>query len=952
MSLKLNGLSPKPPSALLILGCRLFVLGGLGFWLVACGGARDESAQEASATADPTPTPYLDAGTRAAVLSLTGQPALTETVFAGSRPAAVPSVLLPEPPLPPPNLEPMRLGAVSVERIVRPHSGAASRFSSARLGDYVLQNEHVTLIFASVEPEALKPGVPPRPEARQWHRPGALIDVMIEGDRMDFLTEFTQGVGLALTDPMVEYGRAEFVQRDKEVRATDEPGWPRELPAALGLRLAGWVPGAADTRIETTYWLAAGERRVHVESRLAGPAAAAVELADVGDWGGGAVLLDKFGLAPGGTGLYHNLQWYAVNAGYQTIGVSASGEPLRGFFHERKSRVQALGETAEATAPLLDRWLFFARGDYADATDQIFEQAGPEWGHGVLAGRVVDPRGEPVADSWVTVLWYERSSGQPLDRRPFTRIRTDREGHYRAALPEGRYFVVAGARSRFSARPEGGVETGIRILPGQEERKALYLGPPARLRLKVADSRSKRTLPARVQLTPLGVPAENTLFRASDSALGYYDSFYVPPQGAVVELYAGRWLLRVSHGPRYDAVEREIDLAWETDQLVLLELPETSPTPGWIGLEIGAMTRATPDCAVSDLDAVLMAAAEGAEWIVSGDWERLTDLAPAIARSGLAEFIGSSRGFRTWHPSRPDWGTFLIYPVAADALDPAQARAQWYGAADSFEFVAALRSLYPGALIETVNPYSDRDGYFFLPGKNSAQMGYDEREEPLELDIDAVNLFEPHGYWSFVTQKTFYFANAHRGRWYLPAPVSVTRAPLASEPGYPRLLARTGETRPARLSETQVFEALRTGQWQLTSGPFVDLTLEGSQAGDVLTATGTLKGSIRVTAPSWVRAEQITVCKEGVNVWKEFMVIETESNERYRSEFDLEMRPQEKRGKDTAVNAIILGAENLDPVVPAYGGPGILSLAMTGPIIVDTNGNGVWDPPRYEDKGI
>lgn len=830
-----------------------------------------------------------------------------------------------------PQLPSIQLGELSLGLVAGPEQTPPGPFASSRTGDYVLQNDHVALFFCDVGP-ARPPGKSLEDQRTgAFRHPGALIDLRIGDASVDFLGRFQQGIGIDDASSSITYRHVEFL----DASDTDQQ--------ALAIRFVGDHQGAGgNSEIETTYRLAAGETFATVESRyLSGDRS--VPIADHADWGPGVVLAEDLGPAPGNTGAFAESRWYAARGGGTAIGIAGDGARTRGYFRTNQTRVQ--GPESTDSDSIYRRRIFFGTGRFSEVTDQIFAHPSMNTPTGTFTGTIIDEVSRPVATGWVNVIAYDQDDAS-RGRWLITQIRTDADGRFSAVLPEGRYFVGSASQSR---RVSIG-QRGIVIEPGKAVEREVKTRPTSVLKVRVIDSETKQPLAARVRFAAIA-PTQAFRIDSVNSPAGYVDSFYVPPQGGSLEMPAGKWDLRVTKGIRYD-LERmtaETSAGEETSLTVILK--KSSPTPGWLGLEVGAMTLATPGSALSAEDILLMAAGEGLDWIVSGDWETITDFGPTIEQKGLSDVLGSSRGFRTRLPSRPELGNFLIYPVAADAPDPAQAREQWANFDTPSEFLATLRELYPGALIECITPYSDHHGYFYIPDKNPYTMAYHTRED-IDPSIDAINVLPPRDIYEFGFQKDFVFVSALRNRFHIPAPVSRTRVPLLSEPGYPRLLVRTGSSNPTKVAEDELFAAMKAGRWQITSGPFIDFEVEGRREGDRFESPDRLKGQVRVTAPNWADTSILDLCKEGMMSRRDGTdgaIYGT--SVRYNRRVDLRLYPQYKNDSDTLVNVVVQGSNTSDDALPTYGGPGVPSIAFTGPIVADTNANGQWDPPIYRDKG-
>lgn len=857
-------------------------------------------------------------------------------------------------------LPPLAVADASIRVMEHHYDVPGGPFAESRRGDYVLSNNYLTLVFASIEPMPdMTPSVPSKPTQK---RPlGALIDVMTEDHRADTLKSFSQAVGVTGEGGEIEYTEAVFVQRDGGA------GKGR----AVGLRLLAPAPGHPTATVQTTYWLAPGESRVEIETEVLN-ATRLVLISDLADWGPGQVIAPKFGVSSPTEGRIQEVAWFAVRAAEMSIGLATFEGAMHGWFRANITRTAPYKVDADGNKlSLRSRWLFFAGGDYSDVTDQIFRQVDQtrgtgETGFARLYGRlVVKATDEPTDQGKVEIYSYDPDTKGRTQIRLFTRVQPDAEGRYSVllpmmyvntelGLPEARYVVGSASRSRL-ARKMGLAPI---VHPGTELEFDINIGPPARLTVHVVDADSGEPLVGRVRIDPI-VPSRRALFESIIHPAGYQESFYVSREGTTIELAAlnsateGKWSLAATAGPEYDNGEQTVAVLWGRDDEVTISLKRSNPTEGWQGAQIGAMTRATRGCALTAEEVVLMAAGEGIDWLVSGDFEVLTDLAPAVKALALEDQIKTSRGFRTWLPGRPDWGSFLIYPVAADAPDPRAARSQWNRAKTATEFLATLRRLYPGALIEAANPYSDWDGYFYAPNRNVYEMAFEDLKDDIDTEIDAINVFPDRENWSFGYEKDFFFISTLRNRFYIPAPLSAARMSLLGEPGYPRLMIRTGTEDITRVTDEQLIESMKQGYWQVSSGPFIHFEVEGVTEGDTLASHGNkYTGRLRVTAPNWASSTAIDICKEGLmSERRAYTSGDVDSNVRHDVKINIETYPQYKGKADTLLSAIVTGATSLDPEVPAYGNPGVVSFAMTSPILADSNDDGKWDPPIYRDKG-
>lgn len=876
-----------------------------------------------------------------------------EKVIAKPGEEAEPDPALSQPPAPfdPAKLEPQAEGTASIDTVKHDYDTAAGPYVAAKRGDYVLRNENVALYFRAIERIANE-----REGGPQKNNPGALIDIRMTDLPVDFLVEYTQGVGTDFNDPVITYDYAEFVKGVPSDEA-ESGSITRALGQSVGLRVSGPLPDNSG-RIETTYWLAPGQTRAKIESKVLNTKKP-VTIADAVDWGAGGVVTDRMGTSPlTGKGSEFNVQWFAAKAGDVAVGVSTFPASMNGMFLGRNTRVAGYQEVGTSRVPFETRWLYFGTKNFSSVTDQIFLHSTPEQPYGFFRGKLLsDQTKTPAPDNYVKVLYYDKpTSGTKLDLRLFTQIQTDENGDFSAILPtltvnaetgqpEGRYALETGSRSRNFGKSV----MGIVVRPGHDTVRDTWVSEPGVLDIKVVDSRTKQPIPVRVQLEAIP-PTPNFQFDDIHTPDGFVDSVYVPAEGRKIELFQGRWDLTITGGLRYDYVQKDIDIAFGSETKLEIELPMTAPTPGWVGLEIGAMTNATTGSVLSPEDVILMCAAEGIDWVISGDWETVTDFQPTIQKLNLQDRVGTSRGFRTHLPTHPEWGPFLIYPIAADAPDPKVAKAEWENLDSAEAFVSTLRRLYPGALIHSVNPFSPTDGYFFQKGRNIYELAYEPRDD-IDLTIDAINVFEPRKVWDFKEQKNFYFRTTLTDQDYVPAPVSSMRLPFASEPGYPRLLVYTGESDVRKINEADLFAAMKADRWQITTGPFIEYTVEGKMAGDMVSGGPEFDSHLKIVGANWVNTSTVDFCREGTMTDRTSSNIGADSNLRRDTSQKVSLVPHSKNNMDTMLNVMVLGTGNLEPAIPAHGGGGIGHFAISGPIIADTNSNNEWDPPSYRDIG-
>jgi len=913
-----------------------------------CGGEKAKPKDDKSTAANRTETEFT--GIADAVETNYVPPAAAPT------PVPIPQLKVDHPQIF--ELTPQSAGSASVGLLDNEMMGAAGLMGAGSIGDYVLANARSKYIFKAIKKrKAGEPLVVYLTFTNKRHE-GALVDVVLQETPVDFLDEFTQALGTEASAPVIDYDSVQFVRRD---------ALPTGEAEAVGIKFTGSLAKSEseEIRIETTYWLSSDSTRLDIHSQVISGDAQA-QITDFTNFGPANVLADIYGVPPRG-GAVLDIEWCAAQLGDMALGFGVAAGRLEAHFQGGSlARLLPYVQDGETRNHSASRSLFSAAGNFSAVTDQIFTQLNPGRPVGIFKGTVVDKDYlQPAPGTWADVYYYERADPQAVqNRRTFTRAAVDDNGNFQCTLPildaqagESRFFIGTGARSR----QFGLSERGIVLHPGETVERQMQVGRPAILNVRVVDSQTSESLAARIRFEaiPPTLPAN---FDNIESANGYADSFYVPRDGAKIEMNQGFYTLTASHGIIYNITKVDVETAWGFETEAVIALDKVNPTPGWVHLELGVLTRATPGCTLSARDAVLACAGEGLQWLVSGDMETITDLQPAVEELGMTDKIKTSRGFRTYLPKRPEWGNFIIYKLPADAPDPKLVRDQWRDMTDSEAFMATLRRLYPGSLIHVCFPWSyaigvisGGSGYFYQDRWNVYQMAFDDakRNEKLEMNVDSASMFPRRGGWQVAWERDFFYINTLRSRFIAPIPSNETRLPFLSEPGYPRTLLRTDTSGLHEVNEEAVFGALKSGRWQVTSGPFIEFKSDGRGEGDLYAPTDN-KAYARfgIRAPDWAPTTHVSLTLDGIMLWKE-----SDNSgagvqpDRFRFNGEVKLSPQFKENADTTIGAETLSEGPLADMLTRRPEARIPSFAVIGPIFADTNSNGLWDPPKYLHKG-
>jgi hypothetical protein len=855
----------------------------------------------------------------------------------------------------------------------------AGEMVTARAGDWRLSNKHLAFTFAAVDNTQTTGSFPVagwrNPEFRKNDRlPGALIDVALAGQPLDTLGSFTQGAGLDIDGPTIQYDTAQAVKR----------------AGMVGLRLEGSPFTNAPVRIETTYWLAADWNYLLIESRLLNLPAGIQPAAfcDVANWGEAFPFVPRKGYL--GSSKPQNMVaegLYASGGDASALLTTNDGTLLPGNLQGRPAITRTLWQgaalsSAPTTASLIQdkvstaamatvreqRWVEQRGAAMQPPPDGIWKRrlywaAGPNHAvralaqadlgipTGTISGQVKDDHNNLLPHAQLQVL-----TNIPAGHEKPELIcvgESDDEGNYQFHLPAGRYFVLP--VTRYNTNPYQMI-TSVDVVAGATVEKVSIRRTPARVHVRVVDDETSKPLEARLTLQRVG----GTYVLMTDSpasAQAYYSQAWCGPEGTTLDVPAGRNLIGAIRGIEYSFEDREIDLKEGQSGDLTIRLRRLSPIEGWTQLLPGLRTSATPGVMISAEDIVRLSAASGLQWVTSGDFDTITDLAPTVKKLKLEGRLRTSRGFRTAAPRHPEWGQFLIYPVSATAPDPATARKAWAKADTRHALLSALRKHYPGALIQSEEPWLAGGDGFIGFGEKSAFTAGGKPYLGEDLGLDAVNLFHSNRTWDSLANNYFYFSNQLLKRPYLYATAHDGRTLADATPGYPRLLIKNSGTQSP--TEKALFAAYQAGHYQLSSGPFIDFTVAGKGPGDVIPLDTTLPVKLRITAPNWAVINTFSIDKDGESQMKQILtpdietgrVIPIEETPRY-DEFTMkELRPY--KGKDTLLNATVRSGNSITERILRGGrpGPNLPATAFTGHMVIDRDNNQRFDPPNFMDRG-
>jgi hypothetical protein len=328
--------------------------------------------------------------------------------------------------------------------------------------------------------------------------------------------------------------------------------------------------------------------------------------------------------------------------------------------------------------------------------------------------------------------------------------------------------------------------------------------------------------------------------------------------------------------------------------------------------------------------------AEGLEVPVCSEHDHIGDFNPTIAKMGLQAHIQSLVGDEV---TTGLWGHFNAFPVTADTSRPNAGAMAWYGKSPGKLF-ADIRAAWPKALLQINHPRSAAFGYFRKVGFDPAAGTFTSKSD-WSPTFDAVEAFNASG-WDANETTTVpdWFSMLNRGLIHTVTGNSDSHAVHTHEVGYPRNYVKLSTDSPAKLNPAEFVTAIKAQRVVVSGGAFITASVDGKSLGETasLAKKGKATLTIKVQAPTWVDLDRLLVILGG-KVLKTVTLDSTTADPKnpvVRYNGTVELLP----AKDSWVVLVASGTKKLTPVVHDRQ-----PFAVTNPIFLDVDGNGVYDAP-------
>jgi hypothetical protein len=704
-------------------------------------------------------------------------------------------------------------------------------------------------------------------------------------------------------------------------------------------------------RIVTRYELAPGQRALLIRTTLVNEDDTPITGLDLGDaiqWGSAEKL--AIGREPGFKGDYTGpwLGAAGLSAAYAILGVgvgfgfdpSATADLVsnNGTAWSNATFARGVSIAPGAKVAYARAFVVAPRGDALGPATEVFYLRGGS--PGALAATLVDAAGAPIAPPEggrfvLTPVGVDKSAVSPLWLGVHGAAAS---GAVAGEVAPGRYLVgFSGAgRHDLAAVP-------VTIEAGQASAIKVAVTDAGALRVALVEHDSAgaaRPSPGKVQV----IDAASGLRIAPPALVG---------SDGVAEIPAapGRYRVVASRGPEFALAEETIAVESGKTSPLMLTFSRVLDTRGFIGCDLHQHSAPSADSGVSMRERVLSNAAEGVECAVASEHNAIVDMTPLVREAKLEPFFRSIIGDElTSDASREPFGHFNAFPLQ---VDPGDARGGAFPVRDrtAKEAIDAIRAVPGEHVIQVNHPRTGRTGYFdqshfdATTGAGTAP-GYDARFDAVEV-------------WSgrYVKERTQVLADLEAllraSHPVTPTANTDNHAIFGTEAGYPRTYVRVVDDDPARLDPADLVAGLRARRdVVLTNGPFVTMRLGAIEQGGL--ATLPKRGAtllVHVERAPWVDVSELVLRVGGVSqtiplagkLGSSGAIIDDVEVHLSRSSSGAAIKSKGLHAlvsNDTFVIAEVRGQRPLEPVLTGDAA-GILPFAMTAPLWIDADGDGL-----------
>lgn len=819
-------------------------------------------------------------------------------------------------------------GRINVSKIENKRQLAYGVMAQGYIGDYVLENEKFRAVITA-----------PQNEITGNEEGGHLVDLCLQKYKYDYIQSIFPNIGVGL--------RPNYRYENIEIRTT---GYSDNGAALI-------VNGRSKTDslnflIETEYIIRPEKSYIEMITRVTNSANETLKSLKLGDncnWGYGISFIGNFGtISPGDSEMLKNLDWYSVFVDDFSAGITQKDGDIEGTFAERW--VKAVNKTVDLSpgeTVSYQRYLYVSDKDMADISDFAYEMRVEKYGF--ISGRVVE-KGTDTPVPGVDVRFIiSRLGDTAVPAKPYTRTYSNELGEFQVMVPEGQYFV----RARAFARREARNFFSFFVPDGDTYVLRMEVSPPSKLKFTCRDEDTREFLPCK--MTFINIPPTDFIDRGTGEDLYCRNVYFSGTGNETIDFPTGRYRVIFSRGIEYDTYEEEILVTYNNENSIDALLNRVVDPGNAISVDLGVETDASYDCYVSPEARVITAAAEGVEYLITGDTNVATNLKPALEAAGLGKFLNVMTGKKIELIGDNNMGQFQVWPLDGMSQEVLDSEIKAENPAD---FFSSLRDNYPESLIQVDRPIFPIDGYFTRYGYDAEGEKRVVEDEEFSYDFDLLSVWEDKRFGAAEESQKLMFDTWLSGyNTIKPVAGSYSRKTWGEEVGYPRMYVTTGKNDPSRVTPNEIRDGLKQGNYFITNGPMIEFTINDQAPGSLITDTdGKVDCHLIVRAAPWVPVSYVEIKIDGVFLRRIILAPSRDIMRFPRTEekmADANFEVNVRKDSIISIEVVGKGRNSLHPVVSAFpSGEEPMALAFTAPIFIDFDGNGKYDPPVEEDIGM
>ena len=508
-----------------------------------------------------------------------------------------------------------------------------------------------------------------------------------------------------------------------------------------------------------------------------------------------------------------------------------------------------------------------------------------------------------------------RVFGLDDDGHPILRMRAQPDQHITVMVPPR-------ITSYYAAMDASDTSSPIRFEAGLPWDLALDVSLGGELHIRVVDADTDLPITARIAVRGIDGtldPSFGPDYRASGAG-PIMDAL----KGEVTTpVPKGRYRVLATKGIEYNVDAETVELDSGRSKTVELALRRMVDTPNMIACDLHVHARPSFDSPVSQEDRVLSLVSAGIEFAVPTEHNIVGDYAPSIATLDVGRDFAFVPGVEVT-TYNPRFGHFGVFPYPLGLPPP------YKGTTAGAVFDAAHTD--PKRVLVVHHPRLPKQiGYFDVEGfdpDNPQTLGR------IRLDFDALEVF--NGYEKDSLEKVDrvlrdYYALLNTGKRFAATGSSDSHRIQYQWAGYPRTMVlvdpERGGTPGKKIDPAAVVAGIKHAHAIVTSGPIVEIAIDGKGPGEEVAAAGraSVSAHVRVRAAPWIDVTQLDVVMQGqvvatIHIPSRPTVIGKEIGDdaelaakvlRWEGNIPLTLKPGTKW-----VLAVARGARKLDDVLP------------------------------------